>query len=198
MVRKREPKHKVSRRYGMDIYGTGGQSLQRRLSVPPGGVRRRRRATEYGLQLHEKQKTKAIYGMAERQFRRYYGEAVRQSGDTGDNLIGLLERRLDNVVYRLGFARTRPMARQLVNHGHVLVNGRKVDIPSYLVRAGETITLTEAASRIPTVIEEMEANRPVPGWLARDGTTGRVIRLPEREDVPEPIDEELIIAFYSR
>lgn len=200
MVRQRAPKHKVSRRFGVDIYGTGGASLRRRLATPPGGIRgaRRKKRTEYGRQLFEKQKAKAFYGVAERQFHRYFEQAVRQPGNTGDNLLRLLERRLDNAVYRLGFARTRPMARQLVNHGHVLVNGRRVDIPSYLVNPGEDITLAETAAQIPSVIEEMEAGRPLPEWLAREGTTGRVVRQPERADVELPIEEDQIVAFYSR
>jgi small subunit ribosomal protein S4 len=198
MVR-REPKHKVSRRFGVDIFGTGGESLRRRLGTPPGGKPRRRpRLTDYGAQLKEKQKAKAFYGMNEGQFRRSYDQAARQPGDTGDNLLRLLERRLDNVVYRLGFARTRPMARQMVGHGHVLVNGRKVDIPSYLVRPGETVSLTTDASQMPTVVEELEANRPVPDWLERTGTRGGVQRLPERAEIDLPINEDLILAFYAR
>jgi small subunit ribosomal protein S4 len=199
MARTREPRHKVSRRFGIDIYGTGGAALQRRLTVPPGGVRRRRaRRTEYALQLTEKQKVKAIYGVAERQMRRYYQEATRRPGPPGANLLQLLERRLDNVVYRLGFARTRPMARQLVSHGHVRVNGRRVNIPSYLVSPGEVITLSPTAAAMPTVVEELAARRPVPRWLERQDTTGRVLQLPSREDVDIPINEALIVAFYSR
>jgi small subunit ribosomal protein S4 len=200
MARRREPKHKVSRRFGIDIYGTGGASLQRRLGTPPGGLPtgRPRKRTEYGRQLFEKQKAKAIYGLLERQFRRYFEEAARQGGPTGDNLLRLLERRLDNVVYRLSFARSRPMARQLVNHGHVLVNGKRVDIPSYLVRQGETVTLDETAARIPTVVEELEAQRPLPRWLERPDSTGRVPSLPSREDVDMPIDDELIVTYYAR
>jgi small subunit ribosomal protein S4 len=198
MVR-REPKHKVSRRFGVDIYGTGGEALQRRLGTPPGGPPRRRpRVSDYGLQLKEKQKAKAFYGVSEGQFRRYLDQATRQPGDTGENLLRLLEQRLDNVVYRLGLARTRPMARQLVGHGHVQVNGRRVNIPSYLVRPGETIHLSETASQIPTVIEEIAMNRSIPNWLTRDGTGGRVQRFPERSDVELPINEDLILAFYAR
>ncbi|ACZ43160.1 ribosomal protein S4 [Thermobaculum terrenum ATCC BAA-798] len=200
MVKKREPRHKVSRRFGVDIYGTGGDSLQRRLHIPPGGFKggRRRRLSEYGMQLFEKQKAKAYYGVHERQFQRYYQQAERMPGNTGHNLLQLIERRLDNVVYRLGFARTRPMARQLVVHGHVRVNGQKVDRPSYQVKPGEVITLTEKALQIPVVIEEMESHRIVPAWLQREGPVGRVVRLPERDEIPEPINEDLIIAFYSR
>jgi small subunit ribosomal protein S4 len=198
MVR-REPRHKVSRRFGVDIYGTGGDALKRRLSTPPGGEPRKRpRLSDYGVQLREKQKAKAFYGVSEGQFRRYYDQAARQPGDTGENLLRLLERRLDNVVYRLGVARTRPMARQLVGHGHVQVNGRKVTIPSYLVRSGETISLTDNASQIPAVIEEIETDRPIPDWLSRERGYARVQRLPERGDIELPINEDLILAFYAR
>jgi small subunit ribosomal protein S4 len=198
MVR-HEPKHKVSRRFGIDIYGTGGESLRRRLATPPGGAPQRRpRRTDYGIQLKEKQKAKAIYGVSETQFRRYYAEAFRQPGDTGENLLRLLERRLDNVIYRLGIARSRPMARQLVGHGHVKINGRKVNIPSYQVRPGEIVAMTEKSAQIPVVIEELEANRRVPEWLDRAGTSAKVIRLPGRDDVDLPINEDLILAFYAR
>jgi small subunit ribosomal protein S4 len=195
-----KPKHKISRRFGVDIYGTGGESLRRRLATPPGGRPRGRprRLSQYAIELREKQKAKAFYGVEEKQFRRYFEMAMRQPGPTGENLLRLLERRLDNVVYRLGFARSRPMARQLVSHGHVAVDGRRVDIPSFLVEPGQTITLSETAAQIPTVIEELEARRPVPSWLERQDTTGRVLRLPERQDIELPIDENLIVQFYSR
>jgi small subunit ribosomal protein S4 len=201
-VMRREPKHKVSRRFGIDIYGTGGAALQRRLAVRPGvrqGARPRRRS-EYALQLMEKQKAKAIYGVGEGQFKRYFEDAERQPGNTGDNLLALVERRLDNVVYRLGFARSRPMARQLVSHGHVRVDGERVNIPSYLIGEGQLVALTDAASKLPTVAEEMAANRPIPGWLQREGrgAAGRVTRLPARDDVDMPIDDRLIISFYAR
>ncbi|MDQ2655034.1 MAG: 30S ribosomal protein S4 [Chloroflexota bacterium] len=198
MVR-HEPKHKVSRRFGIDIYGTGGESLRRRIQTPPGGAPQRRpRRTDYGIQLKEKQKAKAIYGTSETQFRRYYAQAFRQPGDTGENLLRLLERRLDNVIYRMGIARSRPMARQMVSHGHVKINGRKVNIPSYQVRPGEVISVTEAAAQIPVVIEEMEANRRVPEWLDRGGISAKVLRMPGREDVDMPINEDLILAYYAR
>ncbi len=201
MTSAREPRHKVSRRFGIDIYGTGGASLQRRLGTPPGGLsrdRRRRRPTEYALQLHEKQKVKAIYGVREGSFRRYFAEATGHPGVAGHNLLQLLERRLDNVVYRLGFARSRPMARQLVGHGHVRVDGRTVTIPSYLVRPGEVITLGETAARMPTVQEELASHRAPPAWLGRQDATGQVLMLPRREDLDLPVREELIVAFYAR
>jgi small subunit ribosomal protein S4 len=196
-----KPRHKRSRRFGIDVYGTGGPALQRRLAVPPGGrARRRRRQSQYGLELEEKQKARAIYGLEERQFRRSFERARRQPGPPGANLLRLLERRLDNVVYRLGFARTRPMARQLVGHGHVLVDGRRVDIPSFLVSPGQTIGLTPAAARLPVVTEELASGRPLPDWLERPGAgdAGHVRRLPEREDVDVPLDEALIVAYYAR
>jgi small subunit ribosomal protein S4 len=200
MGRARAPKHKLSRRFGMDIYGTGGAQLQRRMNIAPGARPggRRRKVSEYGLQLLEKQKVKAIYGVQERQFRRYYAEAVRLPGVTGRNLLQLLERRLDNVVYRIGFARSRPMARQMVSHRHVLVNGKKVNIPSYLVRPGEAISLTETGAQMPTVVEEIASNRLLPRWIERDDGTARVTQLPSREDVDLPINEEMIVEFYSR
>ena len=154
--------------------------------------------TEYARQLFEKQKVKAIYGVLERKFSRYVEEAERSPGAAGEALLALLERRLDNVVYRLAFARSRPMARQLVGHGHVLVDGQRVDIPSFRVRPGMTVTLTPAALRIDTVIDELTSGRLVPYWLRREGNVGTVIEQPSRDDVEMPIDERQVIAFYSR
>jgi small subunit ribosomal protein S4 len=202
MAAKRHPRHKVSRRFGVDIYGTGGASLARRLNTPPGGQRaagrRPRRPSEYGLQLREKQKVKGAYGVSESQFRRYFGEAFQLPGVTGHNLLQLLERRLDNVIYRLGFARSRPMARQLVGHGHVLVNGRRVTIPSYRVSPGDRVALTQAAARMPQVEEELASRRALPHWLDRTETEGQVRALPTRDDVDLPVDDNLIVAFYAR
>jgi small subunit ribosomal protein S4 len=161
-------------------------------------MRRRPRRSEYARQLTEKQKVKAIYGIPEGQFRRYYAEAVRRPGLRGANLLQLLERRLDNVVYRLAFARSRPMARQLVGHGHVKVNGRRVDIPSYLVRPGDTVELTPTAARTPTVVEELASGRLLPSWLERSGTVGQVAGLPSRDEIDLPIHEDLIVELYSR
>ena len=201
MPTSRGPRHKTSRRFGVDIYGTGGTSLARRLGTPPGGLQigRRRRRSLYGENLLEKQKAKAIYGVDERPFRRYFSRAEAASGVPGENLLVYLERRLDNVVYRLGLARTRPMARQLVSHGHVTVDGRRVDIPSFLAESGQAIGLDETARQMPVVVEELAANRPVPAWLERqaDGS-GRVLRLPERAEIDVPVDEARIVVFYSR
>jgi small subunit ribosomal protein S4 len=176
------------------------RSLERRLSQPPGqhGQRRARKPSEYSRQLREKQKLKRMFGLRERQFRRYFEMSERHAGPTGDNLLQLLESRLDNVVYRLGFGRTRQMARQLVGHGHVRVNGQKVDIASYLVRPGEIITLTEAAAKIPQVEENLASSAPPPPWLLRDGASGRVISLSSPQDAEQDVDTGQIIAFYSR
>ena len=194
------PRHKVSRRFGVDIYGTGGAALARRINTPPGGQRtgRRRRATEYSAQLREKQKVKAAYGVTERQFRRYFDEAQNLPGVTTHNLLRFLERRLDNVVYRLGFARSRPMARQMVSHGHILVNGGRVNIPSYQVKPGDTIAISSTAASMPTDIEELQSGRRLPTWLEREDTAGRVVDEPARENVDLPIDDNLIVAFYAR
>jgi small subunit ribosomal protein S4 len=201
MPTSRGPRHKTSRRFGVDIYGTGGKSLQRRLGTPPGGLKtgRRRRQSIYAETLTEKQKTKAIYGIDERPFRRYFSRAESRPGAPGENLLVFLERRLDNVVYRLGMARTRPMARQLVSHGHVTVGGKRVDIPSFLVEPGQAIGLDETARKMPVVEEEMAANRPLPTWLERrpDGT-GLVQRLPERSEIDVPVNEALVVEHYSR
>jgi small subunit ribosomal protein S4 len=204
MRRPGEPKHRVSRRFGVDIYGTGGSSLLRRLATPPGGLPRgrRRKPSQFGAQLTEKQKLKAIYGIDERQLRRHVDAASREEGPTGANLLARLERRLDNVVYRLGFARSRPMARQLVSHGHVQVDGRRVTIPSFLVEAGQRVELTTDAAAMPVVVESIGEGRQVPGWLSREGGTppraARVERLPRREDVDLPVEDRLVIEFYGR
>jgi small subunit ribosomal protein S4 len=158
--------------------------------------------TDYGEQLREKQKARRIYGVAERQFRGYYSQAIRARGVTGERLLQILETRLDNVVYRLGLADSRPQARQLVRHGHIIVNGRRVNIPSYLVRANDTITLREQSKKSPLVKELIEkaASRAVPAWLTFDKGTlvGQVVRLPRREEIDIPVRETAIIERYSR
>lgn len=202
MARYTGPKNKLSRRAGMDLFGTGGPSLEKRLTVLPGqrgAGARRRKTSEYGLQLREKQRAKQMFGILERQFRRYYEEAARARGATGETLLQILERRLDNVVYRLGFTVTRPMARQLVGHGHVYVNDRRVNIPSFQVKPGDVIRLSEAAAKIPVVQELIETGATaVPGWLEKSGTTGRVLRLPATDEMEQRLDMALIVEFYSR
>ena len=201
MGRDRDSKHKRSRREGVDLYGTGGESLQRRINQPPGmhgTTQRRTRQSEYGRQLREKQKVKRIYGVRERQFQRFFNMAQRMPDLTGAALLKLLERRLDNVIYRLGYARSRPQARQFVNHGHVLVDGQKVDIPSFLVEPGQSITVRDDMLRIPDVQELGENPPAIPSWLERTGDGGRILDTPEREEIDQDINEQLIVEFYSR
>jgi len=162
----------------------------------------RKKPSDYGLQLRAKQKARRVYGLFERQFRRYFHDAERQRGLTGLNLLIMLESRLDNVVYRLGFASSRPQARQLVRHGHVEVNGQKVDIPSYLVEPGDVVAV-RAGSRQKSYFKELAqelAHRAVPEWLSRDdeNLSGRVMSLPERKDIDVTISEQLIVEYYSR
>ncbi len=201
MGRYRGPKNKLSRREGVDLFGQGGPQLERRLAQPPGqhGQKPPRKTSEYSRQLREKQKVKRIYGMREAQFRRYFEMAQRARSLTGLALLQILERRLDNVVYRLGLAQTRPMARQLVGHGHVQVNGKKVNIPSYLVSENDIVTLTTAATNFPQVIE-LSRNPIVrtPDWLAKSDNGGRMISIPRRDDIDPDIHEQLIVEFYSR
>lgn len=203
MARYTGSKHKLSRREGVNLTGTRSRSLDRRLNVQPGGRRRmpQRRMSEYGRQLREKQKLKRYFGMLEKQFRKTFEQAQRSKDPTGEALLKLLESRLDNVVYRLGFTPTSPMARQLVNHGHVLVNDQRVTIPSYRVKAGDTIKLRPKAQQIPSVIEALEdTGSQIPSWLSREGNnpSGRVVSEPNPEEFTLPLDVEQIIAFYAR
>jgi small subunit ribosomal protein S4 len=164
--------------------------------------RRRRKVTEYGTQLKEKQKAKQIYGVLERQFKKYYKEADRQGGVTGENLMRLLERRLDNIVYRLGFAWSRSAAREFVSHGHIEVNGRKVDVPSYLVKPGDEISVRETSRSSVEIRSALDARSGIGTveWLELDPKRfmGRVLELPSREQIPSPVNEQLIVNFYSR
>jgi small subunit ribosomal protein S4 len=175
-----------------------------RRNFPPGqhGTRRGRRTLGYGLQLREKQKVKRIYGVLESQFRNYFEEADRRKGITGENLLVMLEKRLDNVVYSLGFGSSRAQARQFVRHGHVLVDGRKITIPSYQVKAGQALTVREASRKNPFIRSSVETarGRGVPEWLELDAenVSGKVLRLPTREDIKLPIQEQLIVELYSR
>jgi len=200
------PKNKLARREGIDLGlktpGTAAHaSLLRRLNITPGyhGRKRRKKTSDYGIQLREKQKVKRTYGILEKQFSRYFKEASKKRGNTGEYFLIFLETRLDNVVYRLGFAPTRASARQLVAHGHILVNERKVNIPSYRVKNGEVVSLKTRSFKIPVVKKMLEDKKPViPAWLARKGPMGKVLRLPERSEMGENINEQLIIEFYSR
>ncbi len=178
-------------------------AIERR-NVPPGqhGRGRKAKLMGYGLQLREKQRVKRMYGVLERQFRRYFETADRKKGITGETLLQLLESRLDNVVYRLGFATSRPQARQLVRHGHFLVNGKRADIPSYSLRAGDQITVKSKSAKNPAIQYAMEEvkGRGVPEWLELDGgaLTGRLSAVPTREQINLPVQEQLIVELYSK
>ena len=167
----------------------------------PGNANRRRKVSEYGIQLKEKQKVKFIYGVLEKQFHKYYLKASHMKGITGDNMLQLLELRLDNVVYRLGLGKTRRMARQVVTHGHILVNGRKVDIPSYTVKAGDVITIRQQSAQLEMFKVLREGTSVVtPKWLTFDAPTltGKVEALPQRDDIDFELQENLIVEVYSR
>lgn len=204
-MRYRGPKAKVMRRFGLALAASPKyQRILEKRPNPPGqhgGRAKRKKVGAYGSRLFEKQKLKAFYGVAERQIRRYVAEAMRQQGPTGTNLLRILEQRLDAVVYRLGFAPSIWASRQLVGHGHVLVNGKRVDIPSYHVRPNDTITLSERFKRSRQLAIWLERGGIVPPAyleLDRDQMSGRLVRLPERDEIPVPIDDRLIVEFYSR
>ena len=199
MARYTGPKDRLSRREGFDLFGKGAKLT--RLTVPPGqhGPKGVRRQTQFGKQLREKQKVKRMYGILEKQFKNYVKAAMASSGNSGEMLISLLERRLDNVIYRLGFASTRPAARQLVSHKHIYVNGKKVNIPSYQVKVNDVVTLDKTAVEIPVIKKLIEIKDvKVPSWLSRKAAAGKIKKLPDREDVSEPISELDIVEFYSR
>ncbi len=200
MARYTGPTWKISRRLGISLSGTG-KELQKR-PYPPGqhGPGQRKKLSEYGMQLQEKQKLRHMYGVSERQFRKTFEEAGKMAGKHGENFMILLESRLDNLVYRLGFARTRRQARQLVNHGHILVDGNRVDIPSYRVKPGQTISVREKSRNLQIIKEALEVNNFVPDYLTLDADKleGTYTRLPERSELPAEINEALIVEFYSR
>lgn len=211
MARYNDAVCKLCRREGEKLFLKGERCLspkcaiERRPYAPGSHGRRsqfRRKESDYALQLRAKQKARRVYGVFERQFRRYFREAERLRGLTGTNLLVILESRLDNVVYRFGFAMSRPQARQIVRHGHVEVNGRKVDIPSYLVKPGDVVAI-RPSSRKKGMIQDIAVDlehRAVPDWLSRDerSLSGRVLSMPRREDIDVAIDEQLIVEYYSR
>jgi len=203
------PVCRLCRRERMKLFLKGDRCFKEKCAIerrgyPPGqhGGRRTRRTLGYGLQLREKQKVKRIYGVLERQFRNYFKEADRRKGITGENLLVLLERRLDNVVYSLGFAASRSQARQLVRHGHVQVEGRKVTIPTFQTRPEQTVAIKEASRKNDFIRASVETarGRGVPEWLDLDAEsfTGKVLREPTREDIKLPVQEQLIVELYSR
>lgn len=197
------PKHRLCRWVGEQLCGLDRCPIRRR-NYPPGvhGQRGRRKITEFGAQLTEKQKARMIYGILERQFRLYFERARRMPGDTGEHLQRLLEQRLDNAVYRLGFSKSRGAARQAVVHGHITVNGRRVSIPSYQVAAGDTIAIRTSSQQSPVFREypKLAAQLRLPAWLAAkpDTYAGQVIRLPTAADAPTQFNVRSIVEFYSR
>lgn len=201
MARYTGPATRKSRRLGVDLVG-GDQSFEKRPYPPGQHGRARVKDSEYRQQLQEKQKARFTYGVLEKQFRRYYDEAVRQPGKTGDNLLRILESRLDNVVYRAGLARTRRMARQLVSHGHFTVNGVKVDIPSYRVSQYDIVDVKDKSLNTdPFIIaRETAGDRPIPAWLQVVGERQRILvhQLPERAQIVIPLAEQLIVELYSK
>ena len=208
MARYTGPKFKLDRREGENLFLKGKRSvsgkhpIDKKGAVPPGqhGHRRvRKKFSDFGLQLREKQKVKRMYGVLERQFRRYFKEASKEKGNTGVALLQTLETRLDNVVYRLGFAPSRAAARQLVTHGHILVNGKKVDIPSFSAKTRDIITLTDKAQKLVMVSDALALKGDVlPTWLSRKGLVGKVNNVPPAEDIETIANEQLIVEYYSR
>ena len=199
MARYTGPRYKLSRRLGISLSGTG-KELKR--NFPPGqhGPGQRRKLSGYGMQLMEKQKLRHMYGLSEKQFRNLFNRASKMKGIVGENFMILLESRLDNLVYRFGFANSRAGARQLVTHGHVTVNGKKVDIPSYACQPGDVIGLRERSRGLKVVKEALEARNYLHPYLEFDekNLEGKYVRLPERAELPQEIDERQIVEFYSR
>jgi small subunit ribosomal protein S4 len=202
MARQLQPKIKLMRKIGQDL-GLKSNSVKvaKRIAILPGfhGRKGRRKVSDYGNQLHEKQKVKIMYGVLEKQFRQYFAWATKNPKATGTALLTLLERRLDNTIYRLGLAPTRASARQLISHGNVQVNNKRLSIPSYLVEIGDTVNLSNKATKIPYISEMIkQKNVGIPSWLERKGAIAKVTRLPERDDIHEDIKEQLIVEHYSR
>lgn len=201
MARYIGPKTKIARKFGDAIYGAD-KSFERK-NYPPGfhgANKKRRKTSEYGLQLKEKQKAKYTYGVIEKQFANLFNRAQRSKGVTGEVLLQLLESRLDNVVYRLGIAPTRAGARQLVSHRHITVNGNVVNIPSYLLRTGDIVGVREKSKSLEAIADSLEGRRVAVSWLEWDDAqmTGKYMNKPEREEIPENIKEQLIVELYSK
>ncbi|MEQ8817010.1 MAG: 30S ribosomal protein S4 [Thalassobaculum sp.] len=204
MAKREQAKHKIDRRLGVNLWGRPKSPLNNREYGPGQHGQRRRKPSDYGIQLMAKQKLKGYYGnIGEKQFRKYYAEAVRRRGDTGENLVAILESRLDAVIYRMKFVPTVFAARQFVSHGHVKVNGKRVNVPSFLVREGDVVEVKEKSRELPMVLEAVQsAERDLPDYMEVDhgAMKGTFIRLPKFEDVPYPVQMEpnLVIEYYSR
>lgn len=208
MARYTGPVCRLCRREGAKLYlkgdrcYTGKCAIDRRAYAPGQHGQGRKKVSEYGLQLREKQKAKRIYGILENQFRNYFEKADRQKGITGENLLRLLERRLDNVVFRLGFGSSRTEARQLVRHGHFTVNGSRVNIPSFLVKVGDVVAIAEKSKESPKLKElaENAQSKAAPAWLEKDSNAlaGKIVAIPSRDEIDVPVQEHLIVELYSR
>jgi small subunit ribosomal protein S4 len=200
MARYTGPAYKKSRRLGFSTLENGKDLARRPYAPGVHGQDRRRKLNEYGVQLQEKQKMRTMYGLTEKQFRKVFEKASKMKGIAGENLFTLLESRLDNMVYRLGMARTRRSARQIVNHGHIMVNGKKVNIPSYTTKVGDIISVKENSKSNPAILGAIEATVSVPAWVSFDkkNLTGKFVRLPERSELNSEIDETLIVEYYNR
>ena len=201
MARYTGPKTKIARKFHEPIYGPD-KSYEKKPYAPGmhGQNRRRSKTSEYGIQLNEKQKAKYTYGILERQFRKLYAEASRRGGVTGEELMKLIEARLDNVVYRLGIARSRAQARQLVSHRHIAVNGNVVNIPSYSLREGDVISVRERSKSLEVIVDALASRANNYPWLEWDGNSmsGKFVNFPQRSDIPETINEQLIVDLYSK
>ena len=200
MARYTGPAYKKSRRLGFSTLENGKDLARRPYAPGQHGNDRKKKSSEYGVQLQEKQKVRFMYGLTEKQFHKTFDKAQKMAGIAGENLLVLLESRLDNLVYRLGFARTRRAGRQIVNHGHILVNGKKVDIPSYRVMPGDIISVKENSLNHPAILDALEQKVAVPAFLELDSKklTGKYVRIPERSELNSEINESLIVEFYSR
>ena len=200
MARYTGPQYKKSRRLGFSTLENGKDLARRPYAPGIHGTSRRKKVSEYGIQLQEKQKVRFMYGLTEKQFRRTFDKASKMTGIHGENFLKLLESRLDNLVYRMGLAATRRAARQIVNHGHILVNGKKVDIPSYSVKVGDTISVKENSFEHGAIKNALELNLTTPAFVEFDKTkmTGKFVRLPERSELNADINESLIVEFYNR
>lgn len=200
MSRYTGPKRRLSRREGVALFAKDVKVIERKGAVPPGvrGTKVRPRTSEYGAQLREKQKTKRVFGLTEKQFSNLFKEAAKQKGATGLTLLELLEMRLDNIVYRLGFTKSRFEARQFVSHGHVTVDGKRVNIPSYVVKLNSTVAISPKFVDNTQVKKNLAENTTLPEWLERKATVGRVLRKPVRDEMEKAVSEQLIVEYYSR
>lgn len=199
MARYTGPKRRLSRREGIPLTSKDVKALERKGAVPPGqhGLKRKRKLSEYGIQLREKQKAKRLYGLMERQFHKYFVKANKTRGETGITLLRLLETRSDNVVFKLGLAKSRAEARQLVSHGHISIDGKRMTIPSLNLKVGQTVALSAKMSDNIQVKKGLDS-ATLPEWLERIATVGKVLRIPSREEMEQSVNEQLIVEFYSR